>query len=87
MHAHGGKLFASRVVPNPYVEIRDTAMRQMIDGQQTVVINRPGANGSIAVRAAAEAAADGYTFYLPTLSTFVALPTVAPKPASAGLHI
>lgn len=48
-------------------------------GQQTVVINHPGANGSIAVRAAAEAVPDGYTFYMPTLSTFVALPTVAPN--------
>ena len=48
-------------------------------GQQVVVLNRPGANGSLAVHAAAEAPADGYTLFHPTLSTFVALPTVAPN--------
>jgi tripartite-type tricarboxylate transporter receptor subunit TctC len=48
-------------------------------GQQVVVVNHAGANGSIAARAAAEAAHDGYTLYMPALSTFVALPTVAPN--------
>ena len=47
--------------------------------QQVVVVNHPGANGSIAARAASDAAPDGYTLYLPVLSTFVALPTVAPN--------
>src|SRR5580704_12738447 len=46
-------------------------------GQQVVVVNRQGANGSLAVRAASEAVADGYTLFHPTLSTFVALPTIA----------
>jgi tripartite-type tricarboxylate transporter receptor subunit TctC len=44
-----------------------------------VVVNHPGANGSIAARAASEASNDGYTLYAPALSTFVALPTVAPN--------
>jgi len=48
-------------------------------GQQAVVVNHPGANGSIAARAASEAAADGYTLYTPSGSTFLALPTVAPN--------
>jgi tripartite-type tricarboxylate transporter receptor subunit TctC len=48
-------------------------------GQQVVVINRPGANGSIATRSASEAPADGYTLYMPALSTFVALLSVAPN--------
>jgi tripartite-type tricarboxylate transporter receptor subunit TctC len=48
-------------------------------GQQVIVINHPGANGSIGAHAASEATADGYTLYDPTLSTFVALPTVAPN--------
>jgi tripartite-type tricarboxylate transporter receptor subunit TctC len=48
-------------------------------GQQAVVINHPGANGSIAAHAATDALADGYTLFTPALSTFVALPTVAPN--------
>ena len=46
--------------------------------QQVVVLNRPGGNGSIAAHAAAEAAGDGYTLFMPALSTFVAQPGVAP---------
>jgi tripartite-type tricarboxylate transporter receptor subunit TctC len=63
----------------------DVAMRIVADGlskiwgQQAVVVNHPGANGSIAARAASEAPNDGYTLYSPALSTFVALPTVAPN--------
>src|ERR1700761_6104690 len=37
--------------------------------QQVVVVNKPGANGSIAVHAASEAVPDGYTLFLGTLST------------------
>jgi tripartite-type tricarboxylate transporter receptor subunit TctC len=48
-------------------------------GQQVVIVNRPGANGSIAARAASEVAPDGYTLFMPALSTFVAPPTVAPN--------
>ncbi len=63
----------------------DVAMRIIADGlskmwgQQAVVVNHPGANGSIAAHAASEAPNDGYTLYSPALSTFVALPTVAPN--------
>jgi tripartite-type tricarboxylate transporter receptor subunit TctC len=48
-------------------------------GQQVVVINHPGANGSIAARVAADAAPDGYTLFMPALSTFAALQTMAPN--------
>jgi len=47
--------------------------------QQVIIINHPGANGSIAARAAAEAIPDGYTLFMPALSTFVALQSVAPN--------
>jgi tripartite-type tricarboxylate transporter receptor subunit TctC len=45
--------------------------------QQVVVVNHPGANGSIAARVASGAAPDGYTLFMPALSTFVALLTAA----------
>lgn len=45
--------------------------------QKVIVINRPGANGSIATRAASEVPHDGYTLFMPALSTFVALPGIA----------
>ncbi|HWF47941.1 MAG TPA: tripartite tricarboxylate transporter substrate binding protein [Bryobacteraceae bacterium] len=48
-------------------------------GQQVIVVNHPGANGSIAARAAAESPADGYTLYMPALSSFVARTGVAPN--------
>jgi tripartite-type tricarboxylate transporter receptor subunit TctC len=46
-------------------------------GQQVVMINQPGAGGAIAARAAAAAAADGYTLAMPALSAFVAAPGAA----------
>jgi tripartite-type tricarboxylate transporter receptor subunit TctC len=48
-------------------------------GQQVLVVNRPGAGGSLAARAAADAPPDGYTLYQPVLSTFVALHPAAPN--------
>jgi tripartite-type tricarboxylate transporter receptor subunit TctC len=47
-------------------------------GQQVVAVNRPGAGGSLAVRAVANAAPDGYTLYQAVLSTFAPLQPVAP---------
>jgi tripartite-type tricarboxylate transporter receptor subunit TctC len=46
-------------------------------GQQVVAVNQPGAGGSIAVRAAAQSPADGYTLFVAALSTFVAPPNAA----------
>ena len=48
-------------------------------GQQVIVINHPGANGSIAAHAASEATSDGYTLFMPAFSTFAALQTMAPN--------
>ncbi len=48
-------------------------------GQQAVIVNHAGANGSIAARAASEATPDGYTLFMPALSTFVALKSMAPN--------
>jgi tripartite-type tricarboxylate transporter receptor subunit TctC len=46
---------------------------------QVIIVNHAGANGSIAARAATEVAPDGYTLFMPALSTFVALQTIAPN--------
>ena len=63
----------------------DPAMRIVIDrlgkmwGQQTTLVNQPGAGGAIAARAAAAAPADGYTLYLAIASTFTSLPEIQPN--------
>jgi tripartite-type tricarboxylate transporter receptor subunit TctC len=68
----------------------DVALRFVADRlsqmwrQQILVVNRPGAGGSVAARAAAEAAPDGYTLYQPVLSTFVTLRPAAPN---VPLHV
>jgi tripartite-type tricarboxylate transporter receptor subunit TctC len=41
--------------------------------QQVITLNQPGAGGSVAARAAAQAAPDGYTLYMPASSAFVTL--------------
>jgi tripartite-type tricarboxylate transporter receptor subunit TctC len=48
-------------------------------GQPIVTVNHPGATGSIASRIAAESAPDGYTLYMPVISSFVALPGTPPN--------
>jgi tripartite-type tricarboxylate transporter receptor subunit TctC len=48
-------------------------------GQQVLTVNHPGAGGSIGARAASDAAPDGYTLYMPALSTFAARPNIIPK--------
>jgi tripartite-type tricarboxylate transporter receptor subunit TctC len=66
----------------------DVALRFITDrltqkwGQQVLVVNHPGAGGSVAAALAAKAAPDGYTLYQPVLSTFVAL-----KPAAANVPL
>ena len=69
----------------PDVALRFVAERlSQLWGQQILVVNRPGAGGSVAARAAAEATPDGYTLYQPVLSTFVALRPAAPN---VPLHV
>lgn len=68
----------------------DVALRFVADrltqfwGQQILVVNRPGAGGSVAARAASEAEPDGYTLYQPVLSTFVSL---RPAASNIPLHV
>jgi tripartite-type tricarboxylate transporter receptor subunit TctC len=47
--------------------------------QQVLVLNQPGGGGATAARTAADSMADGYTFYMPTTSAFIALPGAAKK--------
>jgi tripartite-type tricarboxylate transporter receptor subunit TctC len=48
-------------------------------GQQVVILNHPGAGGSVAARQAASAAADGYTLYMPATSAFIVMPQMFPN--------
>jgi tripartite-type tricarboxylate transporter receptor subunit TctC len=63
----------------------DTGLRIVADGmshywrQQVVIVNQPGAAGSISATVASQAAPDGYTLYTPTLSLFLAVPGKAPN--------
>jgi tripartite-type tricarboxylate transporter receptor subunit TctC len=42
--------------------------------QQVVILNQPGANGTIAMRAAATSAPDGHTLFLSLFSNYITLP-------------
>src|SRR5882757_8896916 len=63
----------------------DAGLRTVADGmsrywkQQVVIVNQPGAAGSISAMVASQAAPDGYTLYAPTLSLFLAVPGKAPN--------
>jgi len=62
----------------PDVVLRVVADRLgQIWGQQILVVNHPGAGGSIAARIAADSPPDGHTLYQPVLSTFASLPKAA----------
>src|SRR6516162_4851564 len=58
----------------------DVMFRMVMDrlgtelGQQMAPIDRPGAGGAIAARAASESIPDGYTLFAPALSLFISLP-------------
>jgi len=63
----------------------DAGLRIVADGmgrywkQQVVIVNQPGAAGSVSATVASQAAPDGHTLYAPTLSLFLAVPGKAPK--------
>src|SRR5271155_2525858 len=64
----------------PYIDARFVAESLVKTwGQQVVVVNHPGAFGSIAARAASDAVADGYTLFMPSLASFIAGPGIAPN--------
>jgi tripartite-type tricarboxylate transporter receptor subunit TctC len=64
----------------PDVVLRLVADRlSQLWGQQVIAVNQPGAGGSIAARVASESAPDGYTLFMPALSTFASLPGAAPN--------
>jgi tripartite-type tricarboxylate transporter receptor subunit TctC len=73
------------IADSPAGSTPDVALRVVAEvlsqswGQQVLVVNRPGAGGSVSARAAADAAPDGYTLYQPVLSTFVSLRPAAPN--------
>jgi len=58
-------------------------------GQQVVILNHPGAGGSVAARQAASAAADGYTLYMPATSAFIVTPLRTGRSCAghAGMHV
>jgi len=63
----------------------DISLRVVVNGmsrywkQQVVIVNHPGAAGSVSATVASQAAPDGYTLYAPALSLFLAVPGRAPN--------
>jgi tripartite-type tricarboxylate transporter receptor subunit TctC len=63
----------------------DISLRIIVNGmsrywkQQVVIVNHPGAAGSVSATVASQAAPDGYTLYAPALSLFLAVPGKAPN--------
>ena len=47
--------------------------------QQVLIVNQPGGGGVMAARAASAADPDGYTLYIPTVTSFVIMPGVQRK--------
>src|SRR5262245_25075722 len=68
----------------------DTGLRIVADGmsrywkQQVVIVNQPGAAGSVSATLASQAAPDGYTLYAPALSLFLAVAGEGAKPSADG---
>src|SRR5262245_37860019 len=69
---------AAGSTPDAVLQVIADRLGQMW-GQQILAVNHPGATGSIASRSATDSAPDGYTLYMPVLSSFVALPGPAPN--------
>jgi len=63
----------------------DISLRVVVNGmsrywkQQVVIVNHPGAAGSVSATVASQAAPNGYTLYAPALSLFLAVPGRAPN--------
>src|SRR5260370_1664143 len=63
----------------------DIALRIIASGmsrywnRQVVIVNHPGAAGSLSATVASQAAPNGYTLYAPSSSLFLGLPRTAPN--------
>lgn len=64
--------------PDVIFRIVSNEMAQIL-GQQFLILNKPGASGSIAANAATAAAPDGYTLFMAVSSSFVTVKGQAPN--------
>ena len=69
---------AAGSTPDAMLRLIADRLSQIWD-QPILAVNHPGATGSIASRIAADSPPDGYTLYMPVISSFVALPGLAPN--------